>query len=63
MKLLLRANMLSNCFKDTAFKIAFIYACFSVLWILFSDQILLRFVKDAIFLTTSSKRAVMAGSF
>ncbi len=32
--------------KHTAFKIAFIYASFSVLWILFSDQLLSIFVKN-----------------
>lgn len=51
MKLLRHVNGFSNCFKNPAFKIAFIYACFSVLWILFSDQILFFFVKEAEFLT------------
>lgn len=32
--------------RHTAFKIAFIYASISVLWILFSDQLLSIFVKD-----------------
>ena len=46
------SNILSRLFKNAAFKVAFIYASFSILWILFSDQILLLFVKDARFLTT-----------
>ncbi len=32
--------------RHTAFKIAFIYASISVIWILFSDQLLSIFVKD-----------------
>jgi PAS domain S-box-containing protein len=32
--------------RYTAFKIAFIYACISAVWILFSDQLLSMFVKD-----------------
>jgi len=32
--------------RHTAFKIAFIYAGISVLWILFSDQLLFIFVKN-----------------
>lgn len=44
-------NIFSTCLKNAAFKVASIYACFSILWILFSDQILLLFVKDAEALT------------
>ncbi len=36
---------------NPALKVASIYACFSVLWILFSDQIVLLFFKDAELLT------------
>ncbi|MBU1137573.1 MAG: response regulator [Proteobacteria bacterium] len=42
----------SFCFKQPAFKVSFIYAVFSVLWILFSDQILFWFVKDPEVLTS-----------
>lgn len=44
-------NILTTCLKNAAYKVAFIYACFSILWILFSDQILLLFIKDAEALT------------
>ncbi len=37
--------------ENTAFKISFIYACFSILWILFSDQLLFWFIKDVEVLT------------
>lgn len=37
--------------ENTAFKVSFIYAGISVLWILFSDQILFRFIKDPELLT------------
>jgi hypothetical protein len=47
-----KANILSHLFKNAAIKVAFIYASFSILWILFSDQILLLFVKEGKFLTT-----------
>ncbi len=40
-----------NRLKNPALKVAAIYACFSILWILFSDQILLWLVKDAESLT------------
>ncbi len=36
---------------NPAFKVAAIYACISILWILFSDQILFWFIKDAEVLT------------
>ncbi|MBI5557432.1 MAG: PAS domain S-box protein [Deltaproteobacteria bacterium] len=47
MRTLLKAVFL----KNAAFKIAFIYACFSALWILFSDQILLFYIKEVEILT------------
>lgn len=44
-------NIVKACLKNAAFKVALIYACISILWILFSDQLLLLFVKDAEALT------------
>ncbi len=46
------AKLVSAYRKNTAFKVALLYALFSVLWILFSDEILLWFVKDSGRLTT-----------
>lgn len=43
--------IIKTCLKNAAFKVALIYACISILWILFSDQILLLFVKEAEALT------------
>ncbi|NLD38730.1 MAG: response regulator [Desulfatiglans sp.] len=43
--------IIKTCLKNAAFKVALIYACLAVLWILFSDQILLLFIKDAEALT------------
>ncbi|MBN1903580.1 MAG: response regulator [Deltaproteobacteria bacterium] len=44
-------TIIKTCLKNAAFKVALIYACISILWILFSDQLLLLFVKEAETLT------------
>jgi hypothetical protein len=38
--------------ENTAFKVSFLYAVFSILWILLSDQILFWLVKDPELLTS-----------
>jgi two-component system cell cycle sensor histidine kinase/response regulator CckA len=47
----MRNNFIKHAFRHTAFKIALIYTIFSVLWILFSDQILYLSVKNVETLT------------
>ena len=47
----MRKNLLKKALKHPAFRIALIYAAFSVLWILFSDQILYLSVKNIEILT------------
>ncbi|MCB2181775.1 MAG: response regulator [Desulfobulbaceae bacterium] len=46
------SDLWASYFENTAFKVAFLYACFSSLWILFSDQIVFFFIKDAQMLTS-----------
>lgn len=44
-------SLKSNGVNNAALRIALIYASFSVLWILFSDQILLYFIRNAEIMT------------